>query len=325
MSLMSGRSAPPAGGMKKQCNRCRNDCGKDFMTCNLCESFFHIKCEGLTTQQLHLYREMDKAKAPYQWLCSSCRKLDLMSIVKSVQAMQSRLEKLEEQVSQMKHMPPPQVGACASSDGPQPEVKNVLSEAVSEMLDIDRRKLNLVITGMPSGDDKTDAERIQELMEDPALEVTDDLNITDFQRIGNNGHLLIHFDTLESKRAILKNAHKLRGSVIALHQRVFISPDLTRKQRQEEYNLRVELRARKQNGEVGLKISRGRIVQKTQETAASTTATPQPANKTPSPYVIRIVRPGQCSGGASSSVIVGAPRTPVSGVPMMVPGAHVKN
>ena len=49
--------------------------------------------------------------------------------------------------------------------------------------------------------------------------------------------LIISFDNLDSKRSILQSARKLRSSMIAANRGIFISPDLTRKQRQFEYNL----------------------------------------------------------------------------------------
>ena len=86
------------------------------------------------------------------------------------------------------------------------------------------------------------------------------VNINNVQRIGNKGLMIISFDNLDSKRSILQSARKLRSSMTAAHRGIFISPDLTRKQRQVEYNLRSELRTRRENGETGLKISKGKIV-----------------------------------------------------------------
>ena len=73
--------------------------------------------------------------------------------------------------------------------------------------------------------------------------------------------MIISFDNLDSKRYILQSARKLQSSMTAAHRGIFISPDLTRKQRQVEYYLRSELRTRRENGETGLKISKGKIVQ----------------------------------------------------------------
>ena len=81
-----------------------------------------------------------------------------------------------------------------------------------------------------------------------------------------------------SKRSVLKSAHKLRSSSIPAHKDIYISPDLTKKQRQAEYNLRVELKMRKDNGETGLKISKGKIIHTNGQTQGSST-----------PQVIRVV------------------------------------
>jgi len=271
---MGGRGNPPKrtsdqtalkmqAGDKKQCHRCRNECGKDFMKCNLCDSIFHTKCENISTQQLSLFRELDKLKTPYEWLCSTCRKTDVMNIMKSIQAMQTKIDNLEKEVVSLKqknNSVNSDQSAEPTSSQTNPSSHSHISEAVNEALDIERRKLNLVVSGIPQSSEKSDAKLVHELIEDPALGITGTVFVRDVQRIGNMGRILITFDSIEHKRVVLQGAYHLRTSDIPGHRNIYISPDLTKKQRQIEFELRTELRLRRKNGEVGLKISKGKIV-----------------------------------------------------------------
>ena len=79
----------------------------------------------------------------------------------------------------------------------------------------------------------------------------------------------------------------------AAHRGIFISPDLTRKQRQVEYNLRSELRTRRENGETGLKISKGKIVQSIVQTQNISTPSLFQAQNSSTPHVIRVATGGK--------------------------------
>ena len=70
--------------------------------------------------------------------------------------------------------------------------------------------------------------------------------------------LLITLENLSTKRNILQQATKLHKSTS--WNNVFISPDLTPKERESNRKLRVELKARKDAGEKDLYIRRGWIV-----------------------------------------------------------------
>lgn len=303
---MSGRGKPACDpnaaklleSARKQCQRCRNDCGKECIKCNLCESIFHIKCEGISTQQLNLFRDLDKLKTPYEWLCSSCRKMDVMNIMKSIHAMQTKIETLEKEVASLKEMNTNKSQPVESSHTVGSGHTSV-SEAVNEAIDIERRKLNLVVSGITQSEQMSDAVKLQNLLEDPILKISGTVLVQNMQRVGNNGNMIISFDTIESKRVVLKSASLLRLSEIPSHRNIYISPDLTRKQRQVAYELRSELKLRRENGEVGLKISKGKIIQ-----------TPMQGQSTPhvTSHVIR-VSPGTPTAAASNST-QGNPTTP---------------
>ena len=247
-------------GTKKQCQRCRNDCGKDFMKCTVCEFVFHAKCEGISSQQLTLFRELEKLKTPFEWLCSTCRKVDVMNIMRTMHLMQTKIDNLEKEVASLKQNDPLSSVSSSEVSSQISSQSSHLSEAINEALDIKRRKMNLVISGMPISEELHDVALVQKLLEDHVLDITGTVSVCNVQRVGSKGLLIITFESLEAKRAVFKTARRLRLSKIPGHKDVFISPDLTRNQRQAEYKLRLEIKRRREEGEKGLKISKGRII-----------------------------------------------------------------
>ena len=71
--------------------------------------------------------------------------------------------------------------------------------------------------------------------------------------------LLISLSDIATKNSILKKANKLRKNT--QYKDVFITPDLTKKEREVAKELRDELKRRKSLGEANLVIRRGKIVE----------------------------------------------------------------
>jgi len=90
-------------------------------------------------------------------------------------------------------------------------------------------------------------------------------HIVKVARLGNptNNRLRLLLATLDSeqhKRPIIKNGIKLRKSTT--WNKVYVSPDLTAKERDVNKALREELKQRRTNGERDIIIKRGKIVSK---------------------------------------------------------------
>ena len=91
------------------------------------------------------------------------------------------------------------------------------------------------------------------------------VNIVDVVCLGarssdNSRPLKVQFKDLSHKRSALVKAKKLRESSSSTFKGVFINPDLSFKERQAQRELKKELAARKEKGETGIFIHRGRIV-----------------------------------------------------------------
>ena len=93
-------------------------------------------------------------------------------------------------------------------------------------------------------------------------------------RIPTNGRtppiLKVTFSSLDLRREILRNAYKLKTYVTSSNEKLFIKPDLTRKQQEADKTLRTELRNRRANGE-SVTIKFGKIVPATGHTTRTST------------------------------------------------------
>ena len=156
------------------------------------------------------------------------------------------------------------------------------AEIVDEYLNRERRKLNLVIYGLPeasatSAPDRqlADSNSFTELV-GSEFKISN-LEISKCVRLGKPKNdkptpLLVTVADNAIRRQILRNAKHLRHS--NTYKCVFISPDLTLQEREANKQLRQELRHRKDAGELNLIIKNGKIVSKqsTQREAPMETA-----------------------------------------------------
>ena len=141
-------------------------------------------------------------------------------------------------------------------------------DALDEYMDRERRRHNLVIYGMPESSNSTSAElgtddqsRFSGLVRSQFN--IENINISKVIRIGRSTNnkprpLLVTLLDDSSRRYILQNAKSLRNN--STYNNVYISPDLTPKEREINRQLHTELKRRKQAGETNLMIKRGKII-----------------------------------------------------------------
>ena len=158
------------------------------------------------------------------------------------------------------------------------QVKTTVSENIAEKNEIEQKKFNLVVFGVPEPTpDNIDEEWDTETKINYDIDTVCDVieyelgvglsprnGIYDARRLGlkNPGKprpLRICFDTIETKRDVLKNAKYLRDSTSSLAREMYFNPDLTKKQRDVQLELKKEMWKRRSEGE-NVIISRGEII-----------------------------------------------------------------
>ena len=136
------------------------------------------------------------------------------------------------------------------------QFENALSEMEREFADRHQRRMNLVVLGVDESRSQDveqrkahDVEKVEALMEQMKLKV--DVPSLRISRIGTPGPLgktrLLHIRCIseEQKLKILKNKFLLKSS----SSKVFIHPDLTKRQQSQRKEMEVKLQLRRDNGE----------------------------------------------------------------------------
>ena len=142
-----------------------------------------------------------------------------------------------------------------------------LSRTLDDHLDKEKRKANLVIHNLPEQEGSTLTERSERDIALFTMMVKDVMKIRTSSsksfRVGKKHDdrprlLIVTLDNPACKQDILRNAPQLRNS--AEYGNIYVTPDLTQKEREANRKLREELTARRRAGEANLTIRGGRIV-----------------------------------------------------------------
>ena len=82
-----------------QCPQCNEEVAGDdqAMQCDYCEKWFHIICQDVTEEEYNFFNEYKRN----HWFCKVCGK-NIMSIIKTVNSLKERQDKVEEEFGKMK-------------------------------------------------------------------------------------------------------------------------------------------------------------------------------------------------------------------------------
>lgn len=212
-------------------------------------------------------------------LASEVNQDNLQSLVKEQDEIRSALSQLSSKVNELCSMNQnlgTEIKATAESISRVPVAPNTAnvstvinpSVIVDEYLDHERRKSNLIVYNLeePAAQSaaersKKDSEKLIHLFQTEFR--MEEIEVTKCIRLGKITQnrvrpVLITIPSVKARSTILKNASSLRKS--ENFKNVYISPDLTIKEREEAKQLRLELQRRRSQGERNLVIRRGRII-----------------------------------------------------------------
>ena len=187
------------------------------------------------------------------------------------------------------------------------ETTNAMSRVFDSFVDRERRKMNVVVHNLPEQDGDTLAERMekdQHLFKDL---IKEGMNLivkpTKAFRVGRKVEdrprlLIVSLDSVETKMDVLKLASQLRH--LTTWKRIYVTPDLSKKEREENKRLREELSMRRQEGEEDLMIRRGRIVKVNSEKPSKPAVSPREA-QSPAGVEQKGHAPGSCTTSAPAT------------------------
>ena len=133
---------------------------------------------------------------------------------------------------------------------------------VNEASDRDKRKNNLMVMGLPDGDLGKTKDDIQKVLDHLCHDVEEVITALEFEMVGKpgsqKGPVRIVFRTLEDRKDILVKAKELKKD--KNFEKVYIMPDLTKMQQEEDKKLRDKLKDIRSAGESEAEINKGQIV-----------------------------------------------------------------
>ena len=155
--------------------------------------------------------------------------------------------------------------------------KNEVAGILDSFLDKEQRKMNLVIHNMEESPGENVRDKAKQDAEKFKLMVQEGLRLvvhtTKCFRVGKKTEgkprlLIVTLDDLDTKHEILRHARELRET--QKYDNIYISPDLTKLEREQGKRMREELSRRRMAGEPDLVIWRGKIIKKTRQEGTET-------------------------------------------------------
>jgi len=250
------------------CGNCKKKVRSDQngISCDACEQWFHCGCAKVSIDE---YKMIQKMGNRITWNCGRCG----TSVKEQNEKLKEENRKLIEILKNFEK------NIEARLEEFKSEIKNNISNVVKEEIigemkeeeEKKKRQKNLVVYKLKESQKATKEHREEEdknvcldLMKN-TLKV-EDCEIEKVIRLGkideNNRHdrpLLIVMQEKNKKYEVLTNASNLRYCQNEEHRKIYITPDMTIKQREENRKLREELKRRRDNGE-NWYIKNGKLV-----------------------------------------------------------------
>ncbi len=176
------------------CGRCRKMVvrGDEALACDICEQWFHIKCERVTKSQYK--QQVAKGKSNFHWFCDTCNILQSgvikqMTILKAEHSqLKERLDKLEETRATKEELQnelekkankddmesleqrvatlegnngTPGLPGNQDNQGPSTSGTDQAKEVIKEIKDQEERKLNVIIFDLAEGSSQNNQDNVK--------------------------------------------------------------------------------------------------------------------------------------------------------------------
>ena len=246
----------------KTCLKCNKDCKtSDGVPCNFCEIWSHWECvDGMTQAFIDCSDAMMRMDGKSSYLCMSCRKMtekisgnnkDMMALIGALQddlkeereerrKLAERVMKLEGGAEKVKEKVV--VIEKEIESGMEEAVKGMSEALGTEKKEMEEKAVNIVVYGLmesekENGEErkKEDEVRIKEMLRVMEVEVDEGMEVK--WRLGKKSEgtamrpLVVKMASEEAKERVLREGRKLKRK--DEWTKVFVSPDLTYRQRVE--------------------------------------------------------------------------------------------
>jgi len=256
------------------CPCCLEMVDEECIRCNVCKNKIHQTCSGMNHD---VYKTLMKIIHQSFWVCGQCRgdmygcRVAVTKINEELADMRSYVDKLSHELNELKKTNADNFSFDNASRTSSKSTAEVASKPVSvsndqtkfaavihrTVRDIERRKKNVIISGLPEPNLSTEAENktadetaFNDLCE-LHLPVKPPLGPLGCKRLGQHSNrgprrLLVQLTSEESTSSLLTVAKQLRRSTDQhVAANVYINRDLSPTEEKEAYEKRQRIRARK--------------------------------------------------------------------------------
>ena len=255
----------------EKCIKCdlafNDDENEQCIQCEVCEEWVHAICIDIQPEMYKvLFKKGESSLRGFKWFCEKCdRKIE--DVIVKMTSLETKTKHLESDMEIIKNKVEKLEG------GIKTQVKDEIAEVMEDKEEIEWRKYNLVIFGLPESKLSVKDDRIDEDTRIIKDIIKHDLNvglsprngIYDAKRLGTfNGNktrpVRITFDDINTKRQVLKDAKTLKQNTNPMKRKLFINPDLTKQQRKDDEDLRKKMWDRRENHNENVVIRKGKLV-----------------------------------------------------------------
>lgn len=246
--------------MEGKCGSCRKivKTNESAVECDLCKFWFHTKCAEVKDTLVKFLESKDGQDANVHWYCKICgqstkKLLDQMSSIDvRMTIVEEKLDAISTKLDELvKSWPESTLSAPVGKVAETAIEPKVVTALTNELREREKRATNVVFTG------EATEEKIKSVVEkagiDPPLKIITvgkpdkKLYIVSLKTEGDKWKLI------SKARSICMANEGLNG--------VYVNPDLTKSERDLQYQLRQELKRRRALGE-NVVIKRGVVVSK---------------------------------------------------------------
>lgn len=285
------------------CGKCilevKND--QPALGCAKCNKWFHIACEKISSKlYLALQEQEEGEENTLPFYCRDCKKqIDAYS--KKINELEERIKDLEKRsepgntpqtmekmtgvlervmnrLDQLEEKLRMQDAKMKEREQDKEEIVNEVmrkfEEVRKEEADKERRKNNIVIYNVPESENDSainDTQQCDRLIRNKLK--LEDYEVVDVVRLGRREEnkirpMLVKLGNHHQKWKIMGSARMLKDDPNITYKKMRIVPDMTKKEREENWNLRNELKQKRDAGEQGWYIRRGQLVRGQQNQGA---------------------------------------------------------
>ncbi len=134
------------GKFDKEFHDCKLESGSSSaVICDICKTYYHKKCSGLSDELFKLVKKFGtQGSHEIPWHCKVCKKY-ANSLMGEMVDLRRRQDNLEKEVNQMKD----KLNSLAEGNLNISHNDQSLHKAVKEVLEQDKRQMNIVISNIP--------------------------------------------------------------------------------------------------------------------------------------------------------------------------------